>query len=427
LGVVAYEMLAGEPPYTGPTAQAIAAKMMAGDPPSIRRTRGSVPHGVDAAVRKALSPVPADRYATAALFASALDTAERAAHIPAVDPAAGAAPSGTVVRRQIPTRAAVLALGVVVGAGLLFAWRHRESGTASAAATGPVGVAVLPFDTHGDTTNAYFAEGITDEIRSKLSALGGLRVIASTSSNQYRGTQKRTQEIGNDLGVHYLLIGHIQWEQGANGVRRVRVSPELVEVRDGVAPETRWQQSYDTTVADVFDVQAAVATKVADKLGVVLTPPAQMQLAAHPTQNLEAYDAYLRSMALTGIDPATVRRALVDAERAVALDSNFAGAWARVSWLRSVLYSEAVPTAADADAARQAAERAIALAPNSSDGYLARGYYNYFVTQNLAANRAAYEMAVRLNPSSSDALGDLASAEGRAGQWHSRTHARPRR
>ena len=133
-------------------------------------------------------------------------------------------------------------------------------------------MAVLPFEVVGDTANAYFASGITDEIRSKLSQLPSLRLIASASSNQYLHTAKPQEQIGRELGVHYLLTGRVKWEQSPNGVRRVRVSPELVEVGQGSAPETRWQQSYDTTLADVFEVQSAVATRVADKLGVVLSP-----------------------------------------------------------------------------------------------------------------------------------------------------------
>jgi eukaryotic-like serine/threonine-protein kinase len=417
LGVVLYEMLAGEPPYTGPTALAIAAKMMAGDPPSVRRTRPTVPVEVNAALHKALAPVPADRYPTAADFAKALDTAERTASTSVAGATAGVAASAGVTRRRIPTAATLMGLGVLFGVGVLFAWRHRESGAVSAAAAGPVGVAVLPFDAGGDTTTAYFAEGITDEIRSKLSAIGGLRVIASTSSNQYRRTQTSTQRISGELGVHYLLIGHIQWERSANGTRRVRVSPELVEVRGGAAPETKWQQSYDTTVADVFDVQTAVATRVVDKLGVVLSPPAKTQLAARPTQNLAAYDAYLRSRALEGDDPQTLRRALAAAEQAVALDSTFAAAWARVSTRHSALYFNSTPTLADADAARQAAERAVALAPTASDGYVARGVYKVGSAHDMGGARTAFETALRLDPSSSEANLRLAGAEGAVGQW----------
>jgi serine/threonine-protein kinase len=415
LGAVCYEMLAGEPPFTGPTAQSIIAKMMSGEPPSVRRARPTVPPTIDAAIRKALAPVPGDRFPTTADFAKALTLALATAASATTSSIPSVAPPPMQRRGARAAVLTVLAVGVVAAA--TYAWRSTHTNTGgNARAVGPVGLAVLPFDNGADTANAYFATGITDEIRGKLSALPALRLIASTSSNQYRHTAKPAEQIGRELGVHYLLTGRVQWEQGANGTKRVRVSPELVEVRDGDAPQTKWQQSYDTTLADVFDVQAAVATQVADKLGVVLSPPAQAQLAARPTQNLAAYDAYLRSTALDGYNPATVRRALAAAEEAVALDSGFAAAWARVSTRHIWLYF-ATPTRADADAAYRAAERAVALAPTAPDGYIARGGYNLDVTHDLAAARAAYETAVRLAPSSSEANRRLARAGAGAGQW----------
>ncbi len=415
LGAVCYEMLAGEPPFVGSSAQAIVAKMLSSEAPSVRVLRPGVVSALDDALHRALARVPADRWASAADFARALVTAERSAMTAGAPALAWGHP-----RRRVPPAVALVGLvglGFLVGLGALFAWRDRDSGATPATTAGPVGLAVLPFDNEGDTANAYFANGITDEIRGKLAQLPGLRLIASASSNQYRNTTKPQDQVGRELGVRYLLTGRVQWEQGEKGGRRVRVSPELVEVRDGAAPETKWQQSYDTTLSDVFDVQAAVATRVADKLGVVLSPPAEMQLAARPTQNLAAYDAYLRSMALTGNDPATLRRALAAAEQAVALDSGFAAAWARVSARHTTLYAVSIPTPADADAARQAAERAVALAPTAPEGYIARGLYNLSIAHDVAAARAAFETALRIAPSSSAATSGLASAEAAVGQW----------
>jgi TolB-like protein/tetratricopeptide (TPR) repeat protein len=282
---------------------------------------------------------------------------------------------------------------------------------------GPPGVAVLPFDNLGDSANAYFADGITGEIRGKLSTLPSLRVVATVSSNQYRHTNKPVDVIARELGVRYLLTGTVEWERGANGSRRVRVSPELIELVDAAAPATRWRQSYDTTLADVFDVQAAVATRVADKLGVVLSAPAQTQLATRPTQNLAAYDAYLRSMAFPEIDHVSLRHALVAAEQAVALDSGFAQAWARVADIHATLYLTTVPTRADAVGAHDAAERAVALAPGAPEGYMARGIYNLFVSHDVAAALAAQQTAVQLAPSSADAVTQLAYCKAALGQW----------
>jgi eukaryotic-like serine/threonine-protein kinase len=403
LGAVCYEMLAGEPPFTGPTPQAVIARMMASEAPSVRRLRPSVPEALDVALRKALAPVAADRWTTAGEFARALETAERA----------------TVSARRLPVAALTLGLGFLVGAGLLFAWRaHTASGggAGSAAGAGPIRLAVLPFENLGDSADGYFADGVTDAVRGKLTGVPGLAVIGSTSSGQYRHSPKTPQQIAQELGVRYLLIGKVRWAKsaGAAGVSRVQVSPELLDA--GTATD-RWAQPFDAPLTDVFQVQGDIAGKVAQALQVALTPATQQTLAARPTQNLAAYDAYLRSTALVGIDPPTVRRALDAAEQAVAHDSSFAAAWARVSTCHTLLHAFSIPTPADADAARRTAERAIALAPTAPEGYIARGGYNFYITNDLAAARAAYETALRLAPSSSEANRGLVDAESAVGQW----------
>ena len=185
LGAVCYEMLVGEPPFTGPTLQAILAKVLSGEVPSVRRTRPAAPVGVDAAIQRALAPVPADRFATPMQFSQALEAAERAAATSTATAAAAAAPRAAPLSggqpkrpRRVPTGAALLGLGFVIGVGVLFAWRSH-GGVPSA--EGPVRVAVLPFENIGDTSDAYFADGLTDAIRGKLTTVPGLAVVASGS------------------------------------------------------------------------------------------------------------------------------------------------------------------------------------------------------------------------------------------------------
>ncbi len=420
LGAVAYEMLAGEPPFSGPTAQAAIAKMMSGQAPSVRRSRPAVPEAADLVIQQALAPVPADRFGSALEFARALEASARSGVTTVTAAAAVTRPE-----RRVPSGALLLVLGLLVGAGALFAWRRQGDRVPAAAASGPIGVAVLPFDAEGDTANAYLADGITDEIRSKLSALPALQIIARASSNEYRHATKRPEEIGRELGVQYLLTGTVHSEQRAGGVRRVRVRPELIQVSEGRSAVTKWEQSFDTTLADVFDVQTAVASRVADKLGVVLSPPAQAQIADRPTQNIAAYDAYLRAQTITGDDPATLRRAIAGYEQAIALDSGFGEAWARLAGVESALYANSTPSPALAEAARFAADRAVALKPTSELSYESRAAYVRSVLKDLTAARADLNTAVHLSPSSSRAINLLSAGEAADGQFDSAlTYAR---
>ena len=152
---------------------------------------------------------------------------------------------------------------------MLFGWL-RKHGPESSDATGPKLLAVIPFENLGDSADEYFADGITDEVRGKLATLGGLKVIASSSASQYKHSTKSPQQIAQELGVQYLLIGKIRWEKGEGKQSRVRVSPELIQVAPGAAPTTRWQQPFDASLTDVFKVQADIAGQVAQALNVAL-------------------------------------------------------------------------------------------------------------------------------------------------------------
>ena len=159
---------------------------------------------------------------------------------------------------------------------------------------GPPRLAVLPFENLGDSGDAYFAGGVTDEVRGKLAAIPGLEVVASLSSNEYRRCTKPLPEVARELRVNYLLVGKIRWLRGPAGLSRVRVSPELIRLDPGAAPTTRWQQPIDAALTDVFAVQADIAGKVADALGVVLGDSTRRELTVKPTESLAAYDEFLK-------------------------------------------------------------------------------------------------------------------------------------
>jgi serine/threonine-protein kinase len=428
LGCVLYEMLAGEPPYTGPTAQVIIMKRFTEPVPSVRTARPHVPEALDQVIQQALAPIPADRFATSREFARALQpsvttatAAPTSVATPVTSPAAPAPPPSPLVTRarRFPVTAIALGVGFLIGVGVLFAWRHTHAAASETA--GPRVLAVLPFENLGDSADAYFAEGVANEVRTKLAKIAGLEVIARGSSNEYRHTTKRPQEIARELGADYLLTATVQCEKVPGGSSRVRVSPELVDVSPGHAPSTRWGEQFDASLSDVFQVQADIAGKVASALDVALGDSARHELAAKPTANLAAYDAFLKgeaaSQGMSVKDPAGLRRAIGFYEQAVALDSTSVPAWAQLARARASLYFNGTPTPALATEARQAAERAQALGPDRPEGPLAlSAYYGSVALDNRQA-LAASEAGLKLAPGNVDLLGAAGIDELGLGRW----------
>ena len=422
LAAVLYEMLAGEPPYTGATTQAILAKRFTEPAPSVRAVRPSVPEAVDHAIRKALAAVAADRHAGMPQFSQALATAERRDGGTAEREAGAATTTVTSSAHSAvpPFRrsALILILGILIGLGVLFAWRRSHGGADEPA--GERRLAVLPFENLGDSTTEYFADGVTDAVRGKLSTLPGLQVIASRSSNEYKHSTKSLSDIAGELGADYLLIARVRWAKAADGTSRVEVSPELVQASPGRAPTTKWQQPFEAAMTDVFRVQGDIAGQVASALNVALAPDQKESLTEKPTLNLAAYDAYLKGEASQGLilsSPPTLRSAINQYERAVALDSGFALAWAKLSLAHTAYYYNVTPTPAGAEAASQAAERAVALAPELPESQHALGAYYALVRNENDKALAAFERGLKLTPDNAELLTAAALSQQTVGRW----------
>jgi serine/threonine-protein kinase len=434
LGLVAFETLTGQPAFAASDPRQLIAERLMGS----ARTIGQVmPRGVatwaDAVqpvLDRALAARAEHRYADPMEFATDLAAAlgvplttsgPYGQHTPSGEPTSGAA----VAPPRGGNRAVWAALGVaavVVVAAATFLWRTYsvKGAVAPAVATADSTaqrIAVLPFENLGRPEDAYVVDGITDEIRGKLAGVPGLQVIARASSNEYRGTKKPLNDVARELGVKYLLTGTVRSEPASQGQpARVRVAPELVEVgAPGVAPSSRWTQSLDATMADVFAMQADIAGRVAGAMNVALAGVTRARLAEVPTRDPAAYDAYLRGKSITKTDPVDLRRRLGYHQQAVALDSSFLLAWAERARAASILYSNGVPDPALAREAKMAAERAVALAPLNGLGYGVLATYKNLVEQDPAAALTLAEKARTLSPGDPELLRPLAIAERQQG------------
>ena len=373
VGCVLYEMLAGHPPFMGTSQQEILRRHVMDPVPPLRSARSEVPESLDRAIAKALAKAPADRWSGAQQFAEALRQ------------------PGPVAGRPSRLR---LTLGALAVAAVAIAGVFAASRRSEAPPPGIPRLAVLPFENLGDSADAYFAGGVTDEIRGKLAAMPGLEVVASPSSNEYRGSTRGLPEVARELGADYLLVGKILWQRRPEGMSRVRVNPELIRFTPGAPPTTRWQQPIDAAITDVFAVQADIAGKVAEALGVVLGDSARRELTVKPTESLAAYDEYLKGEASAQgmkADQAGLRRAIGHFELAVSLDSRFAQAWSQLSRARTSLYSNGVPDPTLADSARTALRRARRLRPGDPLVYLAAGDF-YSSVNPMDPERAMAEL-----------------------------------
>ena len=341
LASVSYEMLAGEAPFTGPSAQAVIARRLSQPPPSIRVIRPGVPDSVDRVLQRALAPVPADRFATTAEFARALSDAATGARV---------SPHSPRARLRWPAIAGAAVLLVAVAAFVAMRL-GRQSSVPPAAMTnadsGALRLAVLPFRFIGpDSADRYLADGITEEITSALANLGGLRVIDRASVVQYAAGASTPRAIRAALAVDALIDGALQKSGDA-----IRVRVRLI---DPAAEEERWSQTWDHTARDVFRVQSEVATKVAGTLRIQLAERESRSLARPPTTNPDAYDAYLRARAHGRSADFRGRRMLTDSiiadlTKAVQIDSTFAVAWGQLAegLVSSVFLFDADPARLD--------------------------------------------------------------------------------
>jgi TolB-like protein/class 3 adenylate cyclase/Tfp pilus assembly protein PilF len=312
--------------------------------------------------------------------------------------------------RWATTTAALLALAVIVADIAMFS-RYRVRSTL---AIPEKSIAVLPFANRSDDkANAYFADGIQDEILTLLSKIADLKVISRTSTQSYQSKPRNLTEIAKQLGVANILEGSVQ-----KAADQVRVNVQLINAQ---TDSHLWAETYDRKLTDIFGVESEIAKGIAESLQAKLTGREEQALAVKPTNNPEAYDAYLRGLAFEGRSlyaPETLREFKGFYERAVQLDPNFALAWARLSRADAFLYfSHADQTSARRDAAKSALENAQRLQPNSSEALLALGYYQYWVLRDYGAAKSTFDRVSKMLPGNSEVPKALALIARREGHW----------
>ncbi len=304
--------------------------------------------------------------------------------------------------------AAIAVIGFVL-------FRYRQSPATVESSVPQKSIAVLPFENLSeDKANAYFADGIQDEILTRLSKIADLKVISRTSTQHYKSAPENLRDIARQLDVAHILEGSVQRSGDA-----VRVNVQLIKA---ATDSHLWADTFDRKLTDIFLVESDIARAVADQLRAKLTGEEQQVIAAKPTDNTEAYDAYLRGLAYelkTGNTPANALGAQKYLREAVRLDPKFALAWALLSHVdaRGYIALNLQPTAALREEARQAAETALTLQPNLGEAVLAKGYYHYACLKDYDTAVRYFEQAHQFLPNSSQIPESLAYVTRRQGKW----------
>ncbi|MGC1322414.1 MAG: protein kinase [Candidatus Udaeobacter sp.] len=413
LGVVLYEMVGGIPPFRGETPSDCIASILKTEPPPLSDVLSDVPLKLESILQKALRKNSDERYQTVNEMLADLRALkgelETESSLPPTKARAESIASKIKRHKRgvLLTLAAALLIATAVAYSVLF--------VAPAPLSNEKSIAVLPFENLSEEkSNAYFADGIQDEILTRLSKIADLKVISRTSTQRYEKTSQKLSEIAKQLGVANLLEGSVQKTND-----QVRVNVQLIRAAND---SHLWAETFDRKLTDIFSVESEVAKAIADKLRAKLTGQEEQVIAARPTDNPEAYDAYLRGLAYTlktGDSPANHLGAQRYLKEAVRLDPKFALSWALLSYVDALGYLTLTlqPTVALREEVRQAAETALTLQPNLGEAIVAKGYYYYACLKDYDTAVRYFERARQFLPNSSQIPESLAYVARRQGQW----------
>ena len=408
LGAGFYQLLTGHPPFAGGTSYQTIQLLLETEPRPPRLLNPKIDRELSTICLKCLEKDPKRRYASALALAEDLEHWLR--HEPIHAKRSGFFTHARKWVRRNPTSALLAASLIALAAAM--GWNVWKSELVSGPATS--GIAVLPFENLShDPDNAYFAEGIQEEILTRLASIASLKVISGTSTQQYQSKTRNLSEIAKQLGVANILEGSVQ-----KAADQVRVNVQLVNAQ---TDSHLWADTYDRKLTDIFGVESEIAKRIAESLQAKLSAREEKALAVKPTNNPEAYNAYLRGlafMARSTYSNDALRKAIDSYEQAAQLDPNFALAWARLSRADANLYFvRADQTATRRDAAKEALERAQKLQADSPETQLALGYYQYWVLRDYRLAETTFGLLRKMLPGSSEVPFALGSVARREGNW----------
>jgi serine/threonine protein kinase/Tfp pilus assembly protein PilF len=406
LGVVLYELISGRTPFEKDNEAATLKAITQDNPEPLARYKSDIPDELQRTISKLLEKDPSMRYQTAGGVMSDLKRLSTPTQS-----------SIATVHAKKKTSWPLAVGGLVIIAILIVAgikyWPGGETEKPPEPTEERIMLAVLPFENLGSPDDEYFADGITDEITSKVGILDGLGVIARTSILQYKGTTKRISEIGEELGVDYILEGTIRWDKSGS-VDKVRITPQLIRVSD----ETHlWADNIQKNLSEIFEAQEEIAVQIAGALDVALLSSERDALDYRPTENLEAYDYYLRAMNSGG--PGGLLRAIEFLDKAIELDSTFALAFAMKSQAHSdYAFADELGASEHTRPARLAYQRAFELQPDLAEAHLARGVYFNLIERDYDKALKEFELALQGEVDQAQVLNAISIVKMRQGKWH---------
>jgi len=410
LGVVLYEMLSGHRPFGGSTSVETAAAILKEDPEPISVAAPGVSLGLTNVVSKCIEKRPSDRFNSAHDLALTLGAIDTAAPVPPVG-------EGSIIARRWPhilavAIAAIIGLLVILPPEALFERRADHPTQAPLSR-----IAVLPFENLGAAEDAFFAEGMTEEITARLASVSGIQVISRTSARLYEQTDKSIPEIGAELRVGYVLEGTVRWARTEGGASQIRITPQLIRADDDTH---LWAETYDRMLEDIFEIQSEIAQKVIHELGVTLGVGEKDAFGARPTDDLEAYQAYLRGRYWASRPHFTYEnweRWMQAFQQAVELDPDFALAHAELARGHALVrYFRHDLTPERLEAAARSAQKAFDLAPGDPRVHLDLGYYKLWAYRDIEGALVEFERAGGELAGGADvleAMGDLYYVQGR--------------